>query len=52
MVSDLTEFAYYPQQLKSKHARLRASRTYMNDLEKLQPAFVIPKMWFTPKNFL
>ena len=49
-VGDLKEFTYYPQQLKPKHARLRASWTYMKDSEKLQPAFVRPKRWFTPKD--
>ena len=51
-VGDLKEFTYYPQQLKPKHARLRASWTYMKDSEKLLPAFVRPKRWFTPKDDL
>ena len=48
---DLNEFTYYPHQLKPKHARLRASWTYMKGTEKLQPAFVRPKSKFRVLSF-
>jgi hypothetical protein len=46
-VGDLKEFTFYPKELKPKHIRLRASWTYMKDSERLKPAFVRPKKWFS-----
>ena len=46
-VGDLKEFTYYPEHLKPAHTRLRASWTYMREEERLKPAFVRPKKWFT-----
>ena len=47
----MKEFTWYPEELKPKHARLRAPWTYMTKKEKRLPAFVRPKRWFPKKEY-
>jgi len=50
-VADMKIFSYYPKYLKSRHARLRASWTYMNAKERHQKKFQRPKKWLEGKDW-
>jgi hypothetical protein len=50
-VGDIKQFTYYPRGLYSRFKRLRASWTYMTDIEKYQSAFLRPKKWFPKKEW-
>ncbi len=45
-VADITEFTWYPKQLRAKFAQLRSRWTYMRPEERMKAAFVRPKRWF------
>ena len=50
-VGDIKEFTWYPHDLRPRLAQLRASWTYMNDKEKYQAAFLLPKRWFPKADY-
>ena len=46
-VGDIKEFTFYPSELQPKFERLKSTWTYMKPGEKLLPAFVRPRRWFS-----
>ena len=50
-VSDYKEFTFYPQGLRSRFKRFRATWTYMTKKEKKTPPFARPKRWFPKKDW-
>ena len=50
-VGDFKDFTWYPTQLRPRFAQLKSSWTYMKQEERLKPAFVRPKKWFSQKEW-
>ena len=44
-VADLSEFTWYPADMRPRFNELRAPWTYMTDAERKLPAFQRPKQW-------
>ena len=50
-VGDLSDFTWYPSDMRPRFKELRAPWTYMSDAERRQPAFQRPKQWFPKKEW-